>query len=144
MSFLDHLEALRWHVVRAVADSGRRDIALYTGNDDNIVADLLTPFCFGGKNRRIVGGLLGHWSVWTKRAVELLDRCREASASPELMRLGVEITDCNAAFFDAANGIGQGRCSIRSESLLIIGEHGSAQCCQNQSRHRRVIPGDRQ
>ncbi|MFA6547094.1 MAG: dihydrodipicolinate synthase family protein [Limisphaerales bacterium] len=91
-------------VVRAVMAAGRDDIALYTGNDDNIVADLLTPFRFDGKERRIVGGLLGHWSVWTRRAVELLERCRHARATPELLRLGVEITDCNAAFFDAANG----------------------------------------
>ncbi len=90
-------------VVRAVIDSGREDIALYTGNDDNIVPDLLTPFSFGGRNCRIVGGLLGHWSVWTKRAVELLDRCRNAAASSELLRLGVEVTDSNTAFFDAAN-----------------------------------------
>lgn len=91
-------------VMRAVIDSGRNDIALYTGNDDNIVADLLTPFRFDGQERRIVGGLLGHWSVWTKRAVDLLERCRSADAAPELLRLGVEVTDCNAAFFDAANG----------------------------------------
>ena len=86
-------------VVRAVIDAQRPDIALYTGNDDNIVADLLTPF----GDRRIVGGLLGHWSVWTKPAVELLNRCRMANATPELMRIGVDVTDCNAAFFDAAN-----------------------------------------
>jgi dihydrodipicolinate synthase/N-acetylneuraminate lyase len=91
-------------VVRAVIEAGRDDIALYTGNDDNIVADLLTPYQFAGRERRIVGGLLGHWSVWTDRAVELLERCRRAEATPELLRLGVEITDCNAAFFDAANG----------------------------------------
>ena len=91
-------------VVRGVIDAGRDNIALYTGNDDNIVADLLTPLCFGGKERRIVGGLLGHWSVWTKRAVELLERCRHADATPELLRLGVEVTDSNTAFFDAANG----------------------------------------
>lgn len=91
-------------VIRAVSDSGRDDIALYTGNDDNIVADLLTPFCFGSHPLRIVGGLLGHWSVWTQRAVELLDRCHKEGATPELLRLGIEITDCNAAFFDAANG----------------------------------------
>jgi dihydrodipicolinate synthase/N-acetylneuraminate lyase len=91
-------------VVRAVVTAGRDDIALYTGNDDNIVADLLTPFRVVGQERRIVGGLLGHWSVWTKRAVELLDRCRNAAATPELLRLGVEVTDSNAAFFDAANG----------------------------------------
>lgn len=90
-------------VVRAVAETGRDDIALYTGNDDNIVADLLTPHRFGEQERRIVGGLLGHWSVWTKRAVELLDRCRKADAAPALLRLGAEVTDCNAAFFDAAN-----------------------------------------
>ena len=91
-------------VVRAVIEAGRDDITLYTGNDDSIVADFLTPFCFGGKERRILGGLLGHWSVWTKRAVELLERCRHADATPDLLRLGVEVTDCNAAFFDAANG----------------------------------------
>lgn len=91
-------------VVRAVTESGRDDIALYTGNDDSIVADFLTPFRFEGRERRIVGGLLGHWSVWTKRAVELLDQCRKAEATPDLLRLGVEVTDSNAAFFDAANG----------------------------------------
>jgi len=91
-------------VVRAVVMAGRDDIALYTGNDDAIVADLLTPFRVAGKERRIVGGLLGHWSVWTKRAVELLDRCHHAAATPDLLRLGVEVTDSNAAFFDAANG----------------------------------------
>lgn len=90
-------------VVRAVTESGRDDIALYTGNDDNIVADLLTPFRFAGKERRIVGGLLGHWSVGTRRAVELLERCRNADATAELLQLGVEVTDCNAAYFDAAN-----------------------------------------
>jgi len=91
-------------VVRAVISADREDIALYTGNDDSIVTDFLTPFRFEGKERRIVGGLLGHWSVWTKRAVELLNRCRNSPASPELLRLGVEVTDSNAAFFDAANG----------------------------------------
>jgi dihydrodipicolinate synthase/N-acetylneuraminate lyase len=91
-------------VVRAVVESGRVDIALYTGNDDNIVADLVTPFGFGGEQRRVVGGLLGHWSVWTSGAVRLLARCKAEGATPELLRLGVEVTDCNAAFFDAANG----------------------------------------
>jgi dihydrodipicolinate synthase/N-acetylneuraminate lyase len=91
-------------VVRAVIEAGREDIALYTGNDDNIVADLITPFRIGGKERRIVGGLLGHWAVWTRRAVELLERCRASGDRDALLRLGVEVTDCNAAFFDAANG----------------------------------------
>ncbi|WP_437203207.1 dihydrodipicolinate synthase family protein [Planctomicrobium sp. SH664] len=98
-------------VVRAVADSGRTDIALYTGNDDNIVLDLLTPFPAkeGAKELRIVGGLLGHWSVWTQRAVELQATCRQLSLSgrsipPAILRLAIEVTDSNAAFFDAANG----------------------------------------
>lgn len=91
-------------VVRAVAESGRAaDIALYTGNDDNIVGDLITPFCFAGRTLRIVGGLLGHWAVWTRRAVELLERIHAEAASPELLRLGAQITDANAALFDAAN-----------------------------------------
>lgn len=91
-------------VVRAVIEAGRNDLALYTGNDDNIVADLLTAYRFGGRERRIVGGLLGHWAVWTRRAVELQERCRQAAPSAELLRLGIEVTDANAAFFDAANG----------------------------------------
>ena len=91
-------------VVRAVIEAGRDDIALYTGNDDSILTDFLTPFRMAGKERRIVGGLLGHWSVWTRRAVELLDRCRHADATPALLRLGMEVTDSNAAFVDAANG----------------------------------------
>lgn len=91
-------------VVRAVISAGRDDIALYTGNDDSIVTDFLTPFRFAGRERRIVGGLLGHWSVWTRRAVELMERCRNADATPNLLRLGAEVTDSNAAFFDAANG----------------------------------------
>jgi dihydrodipicolinate synthase/N-acetylneuraminate lyase len=98
-------------VVRAVAESGR-NIALYTGNDDNIVLDVVTPYDFNinGKQKelRIVGGLLGHWAVWTRRAVELLSECRRASLSghplpQSLLRKSVNVTDCNAAFFDSAN-----------------------------------------
>ena len=100
-------------VVRAAALSSRADeIALYTGNDDNIVLDLVSSYKFteGGVTyeKGFVGGLLGHWSVWTKRAVELFARCREVrgcDAIPyELMRLAGEVTDANAVFFDAANG----------------------------------------
>ncbi len=95
-------------VVRAVAESGRSDIALYTGNDDNILIDLLTPYRFGKAELRIVGGLLGHWAVWTKKAVELLDECRRIAGSggpipAEMLRRSIEVTDCNAAFFDVAN-----------------------------------------
>lgn len=88
-------------VVRAVAASGR-DIALYTGNDDNIVVDLLATFPFDGPN--IVGGLLGHWAVWTRRAVELLGEVKtvkERKQVPaELLTRAAEITDANAAIFD--------------------------------------------
>jgi dihydrodipicolinate synthase/N-acetylneuraminate lyase len=100
-------------VIRAVAEAGRADVALYTGNDDNIVVDLLTPFVFedDGKQvvRRIVGGLLGHWAVWTKKAVDLHAACRGlvqtgAPIPQSLLSQAAEITDANAAFFDAANG----------------------------------------
>ncbi|MGV3519880.1 dihydrodipicolinate synthase family protein [Luteitalea sp.] len=96
-------------VVRAVMDAGRDDITLYTGNDDNIVADLVTAFPDGtGRVRRIAGGLLGHWAVWTSGAVDLLAQCqaasRAASVPASLLTTGVEVTDANAAFFDAANG----------------------------------------
>jgi dihydrodipicolinate synthase/N-acetylneuraminate lyase len=86
-------------VMRAVAESGR-DIALYTGNDDNILLDLLTPYRFGETTLRIVGGLLGHWAVWTRRAVELLEQRYRIRDN---LTLAIEITDSNAAFFDAAN-----------------------------------------
>lgn len=95
-------------VIRAVADSGRAEkIALYTGNDDNIVGDLLTNFRLGGKTLHFAGGLLGHWAVWTKRAVDLLEKikCRRSSGQPEaLLDRAAEITDSNAALFDVQNG----------------------------------------
>ena len=96
-------------VVRAVAESGREDVALYTGNDDNIVVDLLTPFpvTVGGRpaTRRIVGGLLGQWAVWTRCAVELLDEVRRVEASgaaldPAWLVRAAALTDANAALFD--------------------------------------------
>ena len=91
-------------VVRAVAESGRADdIALYTGNDDNIVVDLLTPFQLAGRTMRIVGGLLGHWAVWTRRAVELVERIHTEPECSGWLSRGIEITDSNAAFFDTAN-----------------------------------------
>jgi dihydrodipicolinate synthase/N-acetylneuraminate lyase len=99
-------------VVRAVVEAGRDDIALYTGNDDSIVSDLVTTFRFAHNGvpvaRRIVGGLLGHWAVWTRGAVALLGECHAAARAGHvpgsLMQRGVEITDANAAFFDAAHG----------------------------------------
>jgi dihydrodipicolinate synthase/N-acetylneuraminate lyase len=99
-------------VVRAVVEAGRDDIALYTGNDDNIVADLLTPFpvAVGGTTvwRWIDGGLLGQWAVWTRAAVALFAAIKNARASgqydPALLSRGAALTDANAAVFDAANG----------------------------------------
>ncbi len=99
-------------VVRGVVEAGAADrITLYTGNDDHIVLDLLTPFTIAANGRettvRIKGGLLGHWSVWAKKAVELLDRIHAADAAnnvpADLLALDSQVTDCNAAIFDVAN-----------------------------------------
>jgi hypothetical protein len=132
-------------VVRALADSGRQDVVLYTGNDDNIVGDLITPFRFSGSKgpveRRIVGGLLGHWAVWTQRAVCLLDECRAASAQENvpatLLRTGTEVTDANAAFFDAANGFAGCIAGI-NEVLRRQGLVTSARCLDP---HEGLSPG---
>ena len=100
-------------VARALVDSGREgDVALYTGNDDHILLDLLSEFRFkrGGEyvRIRIVGGLLGHWAFWTARSVQLFETVkgiaeRGEPVSPELLALANQITDANAAIFDAAN-----------------------------------------
>ena len=100
-------------VVRAVAASLRKDeIALYTGNDDNIIADLMTPFRFNINGewveKNFVGGLLGQWAIWTSKAVELLQYIKEVHADKSLSREdvlaeGVHLTDVNAAIFDPAN-----------------------------------------
>jgi dihydrodipicolinate synthase/N-acetylneuraminate lyase len=100
-------------VVRAVCASGRRnEIALYTGNDDNIVADLLTTYRFqiGGQTveKTFVGGLLGHWAIWTKKAVELLEAIKKSRSNKnagiaELLTRGIEVTDMNAAIFDPSH-----------------------------------------
>jgi dihydrodipicolinate synthase/N-acetylneuraminate lyase len=105
----------RYHtleVVRALTASGRHDIALYTGNDDNIILDLLTPFALQPGAcpvpRRIVGGLLGQWAVWTRRAVLVLTDIKNArgddALSPHWLEKAAQLTDANAAVFDAANG----------------------------------------
>lgn len=90
-------------VVRAVADARRSgEVVLYTGNDDNIVLDLLTKFPYD--DIRVAGGLLGHWAVWTRRAVELLDAVKagrdEKHVPADLLTRAVEVTDSNAAIFD--------------------------------------------
>ena len=90
-----------------VAARAENRVTLYTGNDDHIVLDLLCPFVVkrGGEDVtvRIKGGLLGHWSVWTKYAVELLERIHKAKPSEELLALDSKVTDANSAFFDVAN-----------------------------------------
>lgn len=132
-------------VVRAVIDAGRTDIALYTGNDDQIVGDLVTPFRFaaagGMVERRIAGGLLGHWAVWTRGAVSLLDECRRASQSDavpaELLRKGIEVTDANAAFFDAAHGF-KGCIAGIHEVLRRQGLLANTRCLDS---HETLSPG---
>ena len=97
-------------VARALAESGRAgEIALYTGNDDAIVADLLAEFDFGpGGQVAFAGGLLGQWAVWTQKAVTMLEQVKVSrdnggqDAAP-LLTLGHQLTDANAAFFDARN-----------------------------------------
>lgn len=100
-------------VVRAVCASSRcNEIALYTGNDDNIIADLLTKYSFDINGKKVekefIGGLLGHWAVWTRKAVELLEEIKACKANnnqgiAELLTKGIEVTDMNAAIFDPAN-----------------------------------------
>lgn len=100
-------------VIRAVVDAGRDDIALYTGNDDNILLDLVAPFRFirNGQpvDRRIVGGLLGHWAVWTQQAVAQLNAAHDivrtgGTTSADWLALAQQVTDANAVVFDASNG----------------------------------------
>ena len=99
-------------VIRGVIEARAEDrITLYTGNDDHIVGDLLTPFTMVRDGVPVTlhvrGGLLGHWSVWTRAAVELLERCQDATAigmiPRDLLALDAQVTDCNAAVFDVRN-----------------------------------------
>jgi hypothetical protein len=99
-------------VLRGVAAAGALDrIALYTGNDDHILLDLILPFDLRDKGVTIRtwfrGGLLGHWSVWTASAIKQFERCRAArhkdTVSSDLLALDARVTDCNSAFFDVAN-----------------------------------------
>jgi len=130
-------------VVRAIAASGRDDIALYTGNDDNILGDLVTPFPFGagGAPRRITGGLLGQWAVWTRRAVELLDQARAARESDlipaELLRIGAALTDANAAVFDVRNAFAGCIAGIHE----VLRRQGLMQGIWCLDRNERLSPG---
>ena len=122
-------------VVRAVIDAHRDDIALYTGNDDAIVSDLVTKYRLVRNGvaveRRIVGGLLGHWAVWTRGAVSLLGECHTAANGEQvpaaLLARGVEVTDANSAFFDAAHGFAGCIAGIQ-EVLRRQGLLASARC----------------
>lgn len=130
-------------VVRGVVDAGRnREIALYTGNDDAIVADLATSYRLRDPAGRWVtvgfaGGLLGHWAVWTKRAVALAERCRRAARAPAvpqaLLRTGTRTTEANAALFDAANRF-HGCIAGINEVLRRQGLLASARCLDPRER----------
>ena len=99
-------------VIRAVADAGRDDIALYTGNDDSIIVDLITPFSVTVRGasavRWIDGGLLGQWACWTRTAVQLLARAKAARVGSSLdarwLGEAAALTDANGAIFDVAHG----------------------------------------
>jgi hypothetical protein len=118
-------------VLRAVADSGRTDISLYTGNDDQIVLDLLTPFPALGESARaprIVGGLLGQWAVWTSRAVEMLEEIRAAREPATIdsawLARAAALTDANGALFDVRHGFAgciAGLHEILRRQRLLVG-----------------------
>ncbi len=136
-------------VLEAVAFSGRAgDIALYTGNDDNILVDLLTPYRVrvGGDavTVRIAGGLLGHWACWTRSAVEQWNACRAlveaGSGVPEsMLTRAAEVTDCNAAFFDVANGFAGCIAGIH-DVLMRQGLMASTRCL---NPNETLSPGQR-
>ena len=128
-------------VIRAVVEAGRDDIALYTGNDDNIAVDLLTPWEIGGKQRFIVGGLLGQFGVWTKRAVELLEEIKSVRKQETIpaawLSRNAAWTDANAAVFDAANGYAGVICGIH-EVLRRQGIFATDLCL---NAHEKLSPG---
>ncbi|MEO6961733.1 MAG: dihydrodipicolinate synthase family protein, partial [Puia sp.] len=54
------------------------------------------------------GGLLGHWAVWTKKAVDLLKTVKNCMANDprgvrDLLSVGISVTDMNAVIFDEKN-----------------------------------------
>ena len=133
-------------VVRAVAEAGRAgDIALYTGNDDHILLDLLTEWVVpatGGPQRvRIVGGLLGQWACWTRGAVESLERCKKLRGSKsipaELFTLAEQLTDANAAVFDAAHGFAGCITGIHE----VLRRQGLLTNALSLDPHERLSPG---
>jgi hypothetical protein len=136
-------------VMRAVVEAGRDDIALYTGNDDNIVMDLLTPYRFMVNDRkverRIAGGLLGHWSVWTRKAVTLLEECHQIvklkkPIPAEMLRRNIEVTDSNAAFFDSANRFAGCIAGLHE----VLRRQGLLEGIWCLDPHERLSPGQKQ
>ena len=134
-------------VVRGVVESGRaEEIALYTGNDDNILVDLLTEYKihYDGKviSKRITGGLLGHWAVWTQKAVKLLDDVHNGVFEKDVRRaliMANRITDCNSAFFDTANNF-RGCIAGLHE---VLRRQGLLQGTWTLDRHEGLSPGQK-
>lgn len=132
-----------WDVVRAVVDSGRADsIALYTGNDDSIVSDLITPFTYRGTTVHIVGGLLGQWAVGTQAAVAIHREIRRLVTRGEpipqrILEQGARLTDLNSAIFDVANGF-TGSIAGINELLARQGLLRGNWCL---AAHERLSPG---
>lgn len=132
-------------VMRAVADSGRTDIALYTGNDDAIVSDLLTDVAHEGQSPapHFVGGLLGQWAVWTHSAVQLLNAIRQwrNSGSAEIPRewltYGASLTEANAAVFDVAHNFAGCLPGI----LEVLRVQGLVRNTLTLDDHERLSPG---
>ncbi len=137
-------------VVRGVADAGRaQDIALYTGNDDNIVADLITDFAVGreppGRGDpplQIVGGLLGQWAVWTRRAVETLAAIRAQRAADQLdyrhwLAYNSQLTDANAAVFDVTHDF----CGCIPGIHWVLRRQGLMQTVDTLNPAERLSPG---
>ena len=133
-------------VVRAVGDSGRTDIALYTGNDDAIVSDLVTDASSADGNTpapRFVGGLLGQWAVWTRGAVEMLNEIHtwRTAGNAEIprgwLRLGANLTEANAAIFDVANNFAGCLPGI----LEVLRQQGLVRNTLTFDEHERLSPG---
>ncbi len=129
-------------VLRAVCNSPRRDeIALYTGNDDNIVADLLTTYRFNVNGatveKRFAGGLLGHWSVWTKNVAELFADIKTGGSYDALLQKGIAVTDMNAAIFDPSHAF-RGSIAGIHEVLRRQGLMEGIWCLED---HEQLSPG---
>ena len=129
-------------VLRAVCNSPRRDeIAMYTGNDDNIVADLLTTYRFNVNGatveKKFAGGLLGHWSVWTKNVTALFAEIKAGGSYDALLQKGIAVTDMNAAIFDPSHAF-RGSIAGIHEVLRRQGLMEGIWCLED---HEQLSPG---